>query len=97
MRIEVLQEIQNKPLGRKEVEFRLEHRGSTTPTRDDVHSKIVAQYDADPSTVVIKVLKTKFGAGVSTGEARIYEDSEQMNKVELKHIIDRHASSNAKE
>lgn len=97
MKIEVLQEIQNKPLGRKEVEFRLEHRGSTTPSRDDVHSKIVAQYDADPSTVVIKVLKTKFGAGISTGEARIYENPKQMNKVELRHIIDRHASNKAEE
>jgi small subunit ribosomal protein S24e len=97
MKIEVLQETQNKPLGRKEVEFRLEHRGTTTPSREDVHSKIVAQYDADPSTVVIKVLKTKFGAGVSTGEARIYEDAKQMEKVELKHIINRHASQKAEE
>ena len=97
MKIEVLQETQNKPLGRKEVEFRLEHRGSTTPSREDVHSKIVAQYDADPSTVVIRVLKTKFGAGVSTGEARIYEDAKQMEKVELKHIINRHASQKAEE
>ncbi len=92
MKIEIVQETENKTLARKEIEFRVEHLGSTTPSRDDVRTKITAQFDADPSSVVIRSMHTKYGMGVTDGVARIYSDPEQMNKVELDHIIKRHES-----
>ncbi|MFX0106966.1 MAG: 30S ribosomal protein S24e [Candidatus Hodarchaeota archaeon] len=92
MKIEILHERENKPLARKEIDFRVEHIGSTTPSRADVRAKIVAQFDADSSTVVIRSLETKFGIGVTEGSARIYSDSEQMKRVELGYILERHES-----
>lgn len=92
MKIEILQETENKPLARKEIEFRVEHLGGTTPSREDVRSKIVAQFDADPASVVIRTMSTKYGIGITDGVARIYSNPDQMNKVELDHIIKRHAS-----
>ena len=92
MKIEIVQEKENKTLARKEIKFVVEHIGGTTPSRDDVRAKIVAQFDADPSSVVIRSMHTKYGKGVTDGVARIYSDSEQMNKVELDHIIKRHES-----
>jgi small subunit ribosomal protein S24e len=90
MKIEILKEKENKPLQRKEIEFRVDHTSATTPSRADVHAKIMAQYNADAATVVIRKLETKYGIGVSEGTARIYSTPEQMNKVELAHILKRH-------
>ncbi len=92
MKVEILQERENKPLARKEIEFRVKHVGKTTPSRADVKAKIVAHFDADASTVVIRNLVTKFGIGVTDGSARVYEDPEQMKKVELGYILKRHES-----
>ena len=92
MKLEILKETENKTLGRKEIEFRIDHQGGTTPSRQDVQSKIVAQYDASASTVVIRFMDTKFGAGISEGTARIYADEEKMKRVELGHILKRHES-----
>ncbi|UCE09052.1 MAG: 30S ribosomal protein S24e [Candidatus Thorarchaeota archaeon] len=97
MKIEILQEKENKPLSRREIEFRVEHIGSTTPSRADVLAKIVAQFDADSSAVVIRSLNTKFGIGITEGTARIYSDAEQMKRVELGYVLKRHASTKKEE
>ena len=93
MKLEILKETENKTLGRKEIEFRIDHQGGTTPSRTDVQSKIVAQYDASAATVVIRILKPTFGAGISHGLARIYDDEEKLKRVELGHILKRHKST----
>ena len=90
MKIEILRERENKPLARKEVDFRVDHAGAGTPSRADIRAKIVAQFDADKESVVIKSLDTKFGAGMTEGSARIYSDPDQMKLIELNHIVKRH-------
>ncbi|MFW9956344.1 MAG: 30S ribosomal protein S24e [Candidatus Thorarchaeota archaeon] len=90
MKLEIIKETENKTFARKEVEFRVDHQGGTTPSRADVLDKIVAQYDASKETVVIRIMETKFGLGVSEGQARIYADADQMKRVELGHILKRH-------
>ena len=97
MKIEILQEKENKPLARKEIDFRVEHIGGTTPSRADVKAKIVAQFDADADSVVIRSLNTHFGAGMTEGSARIYSNPEQMKIVELNHIVKRHEGKRAGE
>ncbi|MHA2025464.1 MAG: 30S ribosomal protein S24e [Candidatus Thorarchaeota archaeon] len=92
MKIEILKERENKPLARKEVDFRIDHAGAGTPSRADIRAKIVAQFDADKDSVIIKSLDTKFGAGMTEGTARIYSDSSQMKRIELDHIVKRHGS-----
>ena len=90
MKIEILTEKENKALARKEIHFRIDHVGATTPSRADIRAKIVAQFDAESSTVVVNVLRTKFGTGVTEGSARIYADPEQMKRAELGYILKRH-------
>jgi len=97
MKIEILQEKENKPLARKEIDFRVEHIGGITPSRADMKAKIVAQFDADAASVVIRSLNTNFGAGMTEGSARIYTDPEQMKRVELGHIVKRHETKKAGE
>lgn len=90
MKIEILKEIVNKPLARKEIEFKVQHAGDTTPSRADVRAKIVAQFDTEAARVVVRSLNTKFGSNFSEGIARIYDSPEQMRRVERKHILARH-------
>ncbi|MFW9870918.1 MAG: 30S ribosomal protein S24e [Candidatus Thorarchaeota archaeon] len=97
MKIEILKERDNKPLARKEVDFRVDHTGASTPSRADIRAKIVAQFDADKESVIIKKLDTKFGAGITEGSARIYSDPDQMKRIELDHIVKRHMSDEKKE
>ncbi len=90
MEIEILQERENKALSRKEIDFRVNHTGATTPSRAEVRAKISAMYDADLEVVVVRHLSTKFGIGVTHGSARIYKSPEGMKRVELEYIVRRH-------
>jgi ribosomal protein S24E len=90
MKLEILEEKENKPLSRKEISFRIEHMNAKTPSRADITSKIVAQFDAAASTVVVTNLDTQFGIGITNGSARIYSDPEQMKRIEHEYIIKRH-------
>jgi small subunit ribosomal protein S24e len=95
MKIEILSERENKPLARREIEFRVDHAGAKTPSRADVRDKLVAQFDADSSTVVVRIMKTAFGAGITHGKARIYSDPEMMKRAETDHIVERHQKKKA--
>jgi len=97
MKIEILKEKENKLLARKEIEFRVDHVGATTPSRADIRAKISAQYNADAAAVAIKKLETKFGIGKTEGSAMIYATPEQMNRIELNYIIKRHEPRKKKE
>ncbi|MBD3405492.1 MAG: 30S ribosomal protein S24e [Candidatus Lokiarchaeota archaeon] len=90
MKIDILQERENKPLARKEIDFAVEHLGGTTPSRADVKSKLVAKYDADSETVVVKKMITHFGSGMTKGQARIYTSKDQMERIELDYVKKRH-------
>ncbi len=90
MKIEILQERDNKPLERREIDFKIDHVGGPTPSRQDIKAKLAAQFDADPVTVVIRRMRTNFGIGLTTGSARIYNSPEIARRVENEHIIKRH-------
>ncbi len=90
MEIEILRERENRTLSRREIEFRVDHSGNTTPSRADVRAKISAMFNADVESVIIKEMHTCFGAGITGGEARIYSSPEQARRVELDYVIRRH-------
>ncbi len=90
MNIEILNEKENKTLLRREIEFRVDHTGNTTPSRADIQAKLGAQFDADAELVVVKALDTRYGIGITKGSARIYTDAEQMKRIELDYILKRH-------
>ncbi|TFG30937.1 30S ribosomal protein S24e [Candidatus Thorarchaeota archaeon] len=89
MNIEILSEKENKPLGRKEIAFQIEHSGASTPSRADIRSKIVAQFNADASSVAINTLDTHYGIGMTRGAAHIYTNAAQMKRIELSHMVKR--------
>ena len=90
MKVDIVRQTDNKSLQRKELEFRIEHIGGTTPSRTDVKAKIVAQFDSAPDCVVVVELDTKYGIGLTLGKARIYSSPEQLRFVEDSFILKRH-------
>lgn len=89
MKVEILSDKENKPLGRREIAFQIDHVGASTPSRADIRSKIVAQFNADASSVAISTLDTHYGIGMTKGSAHIYKDADQMKRIELGHIVKR--------
>jgi len=92
MNIDIVSEKENKPLGRKEIAFKIDHAGASTPSRADIRAKLVAQFDADASAVLVSTLTTHYGIGVTEGSIHIYSDPEQMKRIELDHMVKRHES-----
>jgi ribosomal protein S24E len=90
MKIEILSEKDNKPLSRKEIAFKIDHAGESTPSRADIRAKLVAQFDADASAVAVSTLNTHYGIGVTEGSVHIYLDPKQMKRIELDHMVKRH-------
>lgn len=97
VKIDILQQKENKPLGRKEIEFRVDHVGATTPSRLDVKTKLVALLNADPACVVITVFRTRFGHGMSEGSARVYSSAEMLKRTEAAYVLARHEPKKKKE
>jgi len=89
MNIEILNEKENKPLGRREITFQINHAGAGTPSRADIRAKIVAQFNADATSVAISILDTNFGLGLTKGAAHIYSSAEQMKRIERIHMVKR--------
>ena len=92
MKIEILSEKENKPIARKEIAFKIDHAGASTPSREDIRAKLVAQFDADSSAVLVSTLNTHYGIGVTEGSIHIYSDPEQMKRIALDHMVKRHES-----
>ncbi len=92
MNIDIVSEKENKPLGRKEIAFKIDHAGASTPSRADIRAKLVAQFDADASAVLVSTLNTHYGIGITEGSIHIYSDPEQMKRIELDHMVKRHES-----
>lgn len=89
MKLEILDQTENKTLARKEIRFKVDHQGGTTPSRLDIRDKIVAQFNASTPTVIVRSLETKYGTGITEGIARIYESEEQLKRIELAHVVKR--------
>ena len=90
MKIDILRQRENKVLNRREIDFRIDHVGGTTPSRADIRAKLAAQLDSDLSAVVIRRLKSRYGIGITEGIARIYPDSEHARSIEIGYVLKRH-------
>ncbi|RDE14826.1 MAG: hypothetical protein C4K49_06925 [Candidatus Thorarchaeota archaeon] len=90
VKIDIVRQRENKVLKRREIDFRIDHVGGTTPTRADIRAKLAAQLNSDPSAVVIRRLWTKYGIGITDGVARIYDDAAQAKSIEIAYVLKRH-------
>jgi small subunit ribosomal protein S24e len=90
MEVKVISEKQNPMLGRKEVNFQVEHeKTGSTPSRAEIRRAIAAVTKTDESVVFVKKFVTKTGTHTALGMANIYATVEQAKLIEPEYIIKR--------
>ncbi len=95
--INILSETENKLLNRKEIEFEITHPTSSTPKRLDIRKKIAAQFNKEENLTLIIQLDTKYGIGLTKGQARLYENATDIKKIEPAYMIKRNMPKEKKE
>ncbi|UCE29786.1 MAG: hypothetical protein JSV85_03485, partial [Candidatus Bathyarchaeota archaeon] len=92
MKIKITSQKHNPLLKRKEITFRVNHeKTGSTPTRLEVRKELAATLKMDMDVVYVKRMITKTGTRIAVGTATAYDSAEQVNLVEPKHILARHA------
>ena len=89
MEIEIISETNNSLLKRKEFMALISHMAESTPARQIARDKLAASVNADKDNTLIIKIKSVFGAGKSKVQFRVYENTEQLKKIELPHLLKR--------
>ena len=93
--MKIISRVENPLLGRVELEFQIQHKGQSTPSRKDVVAQVVAiEPGAKASLVVVKNTNTRFGQASTTGIAFVYSDEESIS-VEPKYVFKRQGEINS--
>ena len=89
--MEIIDRKENPLLNRVEIEFRWNHDGSATPSRQDMLNGIASiEPGSNRDLIIIKNVNTRFGTGSTTGLGIVYADETSM-KVEPDYIHARFA------
>lgn len=89
MKIEIEGKKENPLLERTEINFRVEHGGTSTPTRDEIRTQLAGTLGVNKDVVILDRLKTEFGHQVSLGYAKVYDSIESAKKYERDHMLAR--------
>ncbi|MDO8553851.1 MAG: hypothetical protein Q7S22_03535 [Candidatus Micrarchaeota archaeon] len=94
--IEIVSQVENKLLGRKELTAKIGFSGPT-PNRKDIRSTIGGKIGANPELMVLGEVRNEFGTTNLTVTAHIYDNVELMKKNELYHLMVRDGLAPKKE
>ena len=88
--MEIIDRKENPLLNRVEIEFRWNHEGAATPSRQDMLNAIASiEPGSNRDLIVIKNVNTRFGTGSTTGLGIVYSDEKSM-KVEPDYMLARY-------
>jgi small subunit ribosomal protein S24e len=90
MEVEVEKRVENKLMGRVELEVAISHDAKGTPRREEVQKKVAELEDAKESLVIIRRMLPEFGRGMTHGTVRVYKDADNLKRLESHHILVRH-------
>ena len=71
-------------IDRTEVTAELIHTGKPTPTTTEVKSQLAKSLDVDENLIIIKLIDTKFGHGLSRVNAYVYNNIDELKRTEVK-------------
>lgn len=96
MKVDIVSKNENKNLARVEVNFKADHDGETTPSRDAVRTALAAALGVPKERVVIDEMASKYGMGSTDGYAKVYDDVETAKKYEKNYILVRNGMAEKK-
>jgi len=77
---------ENPLLSRREVYFTVIHEGMGTPDRWMIRQTLAELFKASVDCVIVKSLLTRAGSYRTKGHAHIYENKEELLRIEPRHI-----------
>ena len=86
---EILEDKDNKLIGRREIVMILHHEGKSTPMRITLRMKVAEVFGVDVKRVYVRNIQTEYGIGRSRVRIHIYNNVERALQFEPKHIIER--------
>ena len=89
MKMEIVEQKENKILKRTEVHFVIDHAGEATPSKGAVVDELAKQTKAKRDTIVLNSIESVYGSGKSKGYAKIYATKEDAQAIEPEYILKR--------
>ena len=89
MDLKIISRENNQLLNREEIIVLIDHKNEPTPKRDDIKEKVSAMIGKDKNLIVVEKILTEFGKQRSKAFVNVYQNEEDMKKLELKHILKR--------
>ena len=90
MELQIVKNIDNKLVGRQELELQIIHTASATPKRMEVRKEVAKQMKAKTELVIIDHLKNRYGRQETIGYAKVYADMGSLTVTETRPILARH-------
>jgi small subunit ribosomal protein S24e len=90
MELQIVKNIDNKLVGRQELELQIIHTASATPKRMEVRKEVAKQMKAKTELVIIDHLKNRYGRQETIGYAKVYADMGSLTATETHPILARH-------
>ena len=87
--LELIQDVKNSLIGRRELKVLIHHLGKGTPARYQLRRKISDMLKVPLETVYVRLIKTDYGTGRSIAKIHIYDNAERALSIEPAHIIKR--------
>ena len=89
MEVKIVSQKENPLLKRKEIQFQVEHRISSTPQRLDIRKAVADALRANVDLVFVKKFETRTGMHVAFGLANLYESIDQAKLIEPAYVVKR--------
>ena len=88
MKAEIVEDVVNPLLSRREINFRFFFEGAQ-PSRIETKKLLSAAFDLNPKLLIIANMKAVFGKQEVVGYAKVYDDADFMKMTEQEYILKR--------
>ena len=88
MELSTIEETEQPLFGRTRLTLQATFEASV-PSRGVVTQRICEDRDVKPDVVVIRSITSRFGGGIATVEAYVYENAARLAELESKHHVER--------
>jgi ribosomal protein S24E len=86
MEVEITTVKENPLMDRREVKAEVDHQGETTPSEEDVKSRIAAENGIETENIEINHIYTNYGSNNSEASLHVYEEFEYDENLEKEKV-----------
>lgn len=94
--VEIIKNVENKLLGRKEIIAKLPNK-TGTPSRADIRKTLAKKLKVEENLVIVNFAQSAFGNSDVNVRAKIYDSKESLEKNARPHMVKRNALVKAAE